>query len=128
MDADISEELSMKDGVDLFKELDELTDELNQTLKELERRSYNKAWAERDYKVLARQKALIERNNGESVSFITQFLAGDEEVAERKTKRDIEEALYYTCQEKLNALKLQIRVISDQIDREWRLGNNHTPY
>lgn len=114
----------MNDGMDLMQELWNLSNQLNEALQDLEIRSHKKAESEKEYKILARQKALQERNAGVPITFISQFLVGEPEVAEKKAIRDIEEALYYTTQERINVLKIQIRLVNDQIIREYGVGNN----
>ena len=109
-----------------MQELWNLSHQLDEALKDLEVRSAKKAESEKQYKILARQKALQERNAGVPITFISQFLAGDPEVAEKKAIRDIEEALYYTTQEKINVLKLQLRLVNDQIVREYGYGSNNS--
>ena len=113
------------DGIDLIADLNNVADQLKEELNTLEERGYRKARSEREYRVIARQKALAEKNGGTSVTFISQFIAGDPEVANAKEVRDVEEALYYTSQEKINVLKLQLRIIDKQIDREWSNGGNN---
>lgn len=113
------------DGIDLLADLNNIANQLQEELNTLEERGYRKARSEREYKVIARQKALEEKNAGVSVTFISQFIAGEPEVANAKEIRDVEEALYYTSQEKINVLKLQLRIIDKQIDREWSNGGNN---
>lgn len=77
------------------------------------------AEAESAYNVLLRQKALIEKDQGVSVTFIDKFLRGDPEIAQKRKQRDIAEAWHDTLKEKINSTKLQIRVVESQIEREW---------
>lgn len=113
------------DGIDLITQLNEIAGELSRELDLLETRGHRKAEAEKNYQIIARQKALLEKNAGVSVTLISQFIKGDIEVAKAKEIRDVEEALYYTSQEKINVLKLQLRIIDKQIDREWGNGGNN---
>jgi hypothetical protein len=56
------------------------------------------------------------------VTLINQIIYGVPEVAKKRFERDIAETMYNTAQEKINTLKLQIRILESQIQREW--GNN----
>ena len=80
--------------------------------------------AEKDYKITLRQEALkLRTEENMPVTLINQIIYGVPEVAEKRFKRDVAETMYNTCQEKINTLKLQIRILSSQIDREW--GNSN---
>lgn len=39
--------------------------------------------------------------------------------ANERFKRDVAEVMYKTAQENVNSIKLQIRILNDQISREW---------
>ena len=66
-----------------------------------------------------RKKALVEMASGMKITFISQFLVGDEEIAEKRFKRDCAETKYRTLGEKINALKLQLRLNDSATVREW---------
>lgn len=78
------------------------------------------AETERDYKITLRQEALKLRTEKDMpVTLINQVVYGVPEVAEKRYKRDVAEAMYQTAQENINSIKLQIRVIEGQLNREW---------
>lgn len=114
----------MLDGIDLLNRGEQLTELLNKTIDDYEQAGYELAQAEQDYKILYRKKALIEMNNGMKVTFISQFLVGDEEVAEKRFQRDCAETKYKTLNEKINAIKLQLRVNESATVREWSRYSN----
>lgn len=105
---------------DLFNEIQELTRKLNSTIHLLAQYGKSFAEAERDYKVVLRQEALKLRAEKEMpVTLIQQTVYGVPEVAEKRFKRDVAEAMYQTAQESINSIKLQIRVLESQLSREW---------
>ena len=53
------------------------------------------------------------------VTLINQIIYGVSEVADKRFKRDIAETMRNTCQEKINVLKLQIRILQHQIELEY---------
>ena len=53
------------------------------------------------------------------VTLIQQVVYGVPEVAEKRFTRDVAEAVYHANQDAINSIKLQIRVIESQINREW---------
>ena len=106
--------------MDLFNDLQALTNRLNQSIKLLARYGRELAESERDYKITLRQEALkLRAEKGMPVTLIQQVVYGVPEVAEKRYKRDVAEAMYQTAQENINSIKLQIRVIEGQLNREW---------
>ena len=53
------------------------------------------------------------------VTLIQQVVYGVPEVADKRFKRDVKEAIYQANQEAINSIKLQIRIIESQLQREW---------
>lgn len=106
--------------MDLFNDLQDLTKRLNQSIKLLAKYGREYAETERDYKITLRQEALKLRTEKDMpVTLINQVVYGVPEVAEKRYKRDVAEAMYQTAQENINSIKLQIRVIEGQLNREW---------
>ena len=79
----------------------------------------NYAEAERDYKILLRQECLKLRDGGMPIGMIDKTCYGIPSVAEARFKRDVAEAEYKANQEAINSIKLQMRLIEAQIQREW---------
>lgn len=52
------------------------------------------------------------------VSMISTVIYGIKEVANLRFKRDVAEVIYSANQENINSLKLQIRILENQIQRE----------
>ncbi len=104
---------------DLIVELMELNANLSEEIDMLE--VYGSELAEKEYKyqVLNAQKALIMKDKGVTATFISTFIKGEVDVAQARKERDIAEVRYKACQEKINAIKTQIRVVDNQASREW---------
>lgn len=77
------------------------------------------AKAERDYKILLRQECMKLRDEGMAIGMIDKVCYGIPSVAEARYKRDIAETIYNANQEAINSIKLQIRLIESQLQREW---------
>lgn len=106
--------------MDLFNELEKKIQELNISLKKLRETGTEFAEAERDYKITLRQEALkLRSEKGMAVTLIQQIVYGVPEVADKRFKRDVKEAIYKSNQEAINVLKLQIRIMENQIQREY---------
>lgn len=105
---------------DLFTELEKKINELNTSLKKLRETGTDFAEAERDYKITLRQEALKLRNDDKlAVTLIQQIVYGVPEVANKRFQRDVKEAIYKANQEAINVLKLQIRILENQLQREY---------
>lgn len=106
--------------MDLVNDLNMLIQKLNTSIKTLAQNGRALAEAERDYKITLRQEALKLRNEKDMpVTLINQVVYGVPEVAEKRFKRDVAEAMYNTNQEYINTTKLQIRILENQLAREF---------
>ena len=106
--------------IDLLNELNELSINLTKSGEQMKRYGKELAEAERDYKITLRQEALKLRADEQMpVTLIDKVVYGIPDVAEKRFKRDVAESMYKAAQETINTLKLKIRIIDAQIQREW---------
>lgn len=105
--------------MDLFIDLQAKTKELEVSIKQLRVSGTNYAQAERDYKVLLRQECLKLRDEGMAIGMIDKTCYGIPSVAEARFKRDVAEAVYKANLEAIQSIKLQLRLIENQISREY---------
>ena len=104
---------------DLYSELLAKTKQLDKSIYQLRISGTEYAAAERDYKVLLRQECLKLRDGGMAIGMIDKTAYGISSVAEARFKRDVCECVYKANLEAINSLKLQLRLIDAQINREW---------
>ena len=107
-------------GLDMVNDIQGLSDALTAAIHSMAKYGKVYAEAERAYKVRLMQETLKLRDAGMPVTIIDKVVMGI--VADERCKRDIAESFYKTSQENINAIKLRIRVLDNQINREW--GNN----
>lgn len=105
--------------MELYEELRQKTAELDLSIKSLRKTGNAYAEAERAYKVLLRTECLKLRDEGMAIGMIDKTCYGIPSVAEARFKRDCAKALYQANLEAINSYKLQMRLISEQIQREW---------
>ncbi len=105
--------------MDLFLEAQEKSKTLDRALAQLGDRGRAYAQAEKDYRMALSKKLLIERNNKLPTTILVDVCKGDEEVAALKFQRDCNESYYKACLEGINVLKLEIKMLDEQISREW---------
>lgn len=105
--------------MDLVNELQQKIKELEISIKKLRETGTAYAEAERDYKILLRQECLKLRDDGMAIGMIDKTCYGIPSVAEARFKRDVAETIWKANQEAINSIKLQIRIIESQLQREW---------
>lgn len=105
--------------MDLYNELESKIQELEISIRSLRKTGQKYAEAERDYKILLRQEVLKLRDEGQAIGVITLTCYGIPSVAEARFKRDTAEAIYKANQEAINSIKLQLRLLESQIQREY---------
>lgn len=111
--------------MDLYNELQKKINELNISIKKLRETGTDFAEAEREYKITLRNEALkLRAEKGMPVTLIQQVVYGVPEVADKRFKRDVKEAVYKANIEAINVFKLQVRIIEAQLQREYGNINN----
>lgn len=111
--------------MDLYNDIQELMKELTSSIKLLRINGNTLAAAEREYKITLKQEVLKMRAEKDMpVTLINQVIYGVPEVAEKRFKRDIAETMYNTNLEHINVTKLKLRLLENQLSREWNNPNN----
>ena len=110
--------------MDLMNELQAKINQLNISVKELRKSGTAYAQAERNYKILLRQECLKLRDEGMAIGMIDKTCYGLPTVAEARYLRDVAKTVYEANQDAINSLKLQIRIIESQINREFNTNLN----
>lgn len=105
--------------MEIYSELQAKTQQLDISIKQLRKNGTEYAQAERDYKVLLRQECLKLRDEGMAIGIIDKTCYGIPSVAEARFKRDVAEAVYKANLEAINSIKLQMRLLENQLQREW---------
>ena len=107
---------------DLYEEEQAKKKQLDASIRQLRRNGTEYAEAERAYKILLRTECLKMRDEGMAIGMIQLVCYGIPSVAEARFRRDVAKTVYEANQEAINSLKLQLRLIEAQIQREW--GNS----
>lgn len=105
--------------MDLYEEIQKLISELTRSIAKLRDNGVKLAEAERDYKITLRTEALKLKADNMPVTLINSIIYGVPAVAELRLKRDIEQANYDANKEHINATKLKLRILENQLAREW---------
>lgn len=108
---------------DLVLEIQERSKQLDVALSVLKRRGSEYADAERNYRIAIAQKILLERDKGTPVTIMSDICRGSREIADLRFKRDVAEVMYKSALEAVQVIKINMRVIDNQINREYGRGN-----
>ena len=108
--------------MDLMNDLQFKIKQLAKSVLDLRENGTQYAKAERDYKILLRQECLKLRDEGMAIGMIDKTCYGIPSVAEARYLRDVAKTVYEANIEAINSLKLQLRLIESQINREF--GSN----
>ena len=108
--------------MDLYVELQAKTRQLEASIKQLRQNGTAYAQAEREYKILLRQECLRLRDEGMAIGMIDKVCYGVPSVAEARFNRDVCESVYRANLEAIQSVKLQLRLIESQIQREYGMA------
>ena len=99
--------------------LQELNNYLTMALTEYKKRGKEYAEAYKNYRVLLSQELLKLRAEGMPVTIAYDIARGTEDVARAKEQEIITECLYKSCQEAINTYKLQIKILQENINKDY---------
>ena len=108
--------------MDLWQMIEEKTKYLDKAIDELAKNGYDLATKERDYKIAVNKKALELRAKDMPVTLIQQVIYGYDDISKLRFERDTAEVKYNANQEYINTIKLQIRILESQLNREYTKG------
>lgn len=108
----------------------DLTNELNYKIKMLDAcirelsktgREYAKAYT--DYRVALAKELLKLKDEGYAITLAGDIARGKPEIARLKFEEISKEAIYKANIESINAIKLTIKVLQEQANKEWGSNN-----
>ena len=108
--------------MDLFNELQSLTKQLQVSLKQLRKTGTDYAKAYSEYRMALAKELLILKDEGYAITLAGDIARGKPEIARLKFEEISKEAIYKANQESINVIKLQIKIIQSQLDKEYSNG------
>ena len=105
--------------MDLTIELNNLIKKLDVSVKSLRTTGSEYAKAYTDYRVALAKELMVLKEEGYAITLAGDIARGKPEIARLKFKEISSEAIYKANQESINALKLQIKIIQEQINKEY---------
>ena len=105
--------------MDLTAERDTKLKELDVAIKSLRKTGSEYAKAYTDYRVALAKELVRLKNEGYAITLAGDIARGNPDIAKLKFKEISTEAIYKANLESINAIKLALKIIDGQIDREW---------
>ena len=106
--------------MDLYEQITKLVNELDISVRQLRKSGNDLAEAEQKYKICLREEALkLRAEKNMPVTLINQIIYGVPEVAKLRFDRDVKDAVYQANREAINSTKLKLRILENQLDREY---------
>ena len=105
--------------MDLVNELNNLIKKLDISVKSLRNTGSDYAKAYTDYRVALAKELMILKEEGYAITLAGDIARGKPEIARLKFKEISTEAIYKANQEAINSTKLQIKIIQEQINKEY---------
>lgn len=105
--------------MDLFNEILRLIEQLDMSVKTLRKTGFDYGQAHAKSRLLLSQELLKLEAEGRPVTNLYYIARGKEHVARAKFDEISKEAIYKANLESINAIKLKIRVLEKQLEREY---------
>lgn len=110
--------------MDLYNEIQEKCRLLDNSIKMLRKTGSDYAKAYTDYRVALAKELLVLKNDGFAITLAGDIARGKPEIAHLKFEEISKEAIYKANIESINVLKLQIKILENQLEREYGNDNN----
>lgn len=105
--------------MELWQQIEEKQKMLDKAINDLAKNGYDLAQKEKEYKIELCKKALELRAKDTPVTLINQIIYGYENIPQLRFERDTAEVKYNANQEYINTIKLEIRILENQLGREF---------
>lgn len=106
-------------GNDLINDINNKITYLETSIRTLAENGKNYAKAYTEYRIALAQELAKLKAEGYAITLAGDIARGKPEIARLKYKEIANEAIYKANLESINAIKLTIKIIENQIDREW---------
>ena len=105
--------------MDIVNQINYLQKQLNVSIKALRKTGEDYAKAYTEYRIALAKELLELKNEGYAITLAGDIARGKPDIAKLKFKEISTEAVYKANLESINALKIEIKVLSNQYDKEW---------
>ena len=103
----------------MWEEIEKKSKHLDDAIQQLATNGIDLANKEKEYKIALNKKALELRAEDMPVTLINQVIYGYDDIALLRQARDTAQVKYNANLEYINTIKLQIRILENQLAREY---------
>lgn len=105
--------------MDLIEKLWQKSEDLDISVKQLRKSGEEYAKAYTEYRIKLAEELIKLKDEGYAITLAGDIARGKREIAQLKFKEITTDAVYKANLESINAIKLQIKLLQSQIDKEW---------
>ena len=105
--------------MDLMQDLEYKIQMLDTSIKSLRKTGSEYAKAYTDYRIALATELLKLKNEGYAITLAGDIARGKPEIARLKFEEISKEAIYKANLESINAIKLEIKIIQEQVNKEY---------
>ena len=105
--------------MDLLNDLQQKIKELEMSIRSLKKTGSEYAEAYTNYRIKLAAKLVELRDSGMPVTIAYDVARGQRDIAKEKYNEIVKQSIYQANQEAINSLKLQIRILENQLSREF---------
>ena len=105
--------------MDIVNEISQKITLLDNSIKMLRKTGSDYAKAYTDYRVALAKELLILKNEGYAITLAGDIARGKPEIAHLKFEEISKEAIYKANMESINVLKLEIKILQEQYNKEY---------
>lgn len=105
--------------MDIVNQINYLQKQLDKSIKLLRQTGEQYATAYTEYRVALAKELMKLKDEGYAITLAGDIARGKPEIAKLKFEEIAKEAIYKANLESINALKIEIKVLSNQYDKEW---------
>lgn len=109
--------------MDLYAQLEHKMKQLDNAIKLLRKTGSDYAKSYTEYRVALAKELLILKNEGYAITLAGDIARGKPEIAKLKFEEISNEAIYKANLESINVSKLEIKILQEQINKEWNNAN-----
>lgn len=105
--------------MDLVNQINDLCRQLDISIKSIRKTGSDYAEAYSSYRIALAQELVKLKDEGYAITLAGDIARGKPEIAHLKFQEISKEAIYKANLENINVLKLEIKIIQEQINKDW---------
>lgn len=112
-------------SVDIYNQIVKLNKELYKQIEKYRKAGIDYAVSYRKYRILLSQELFKLKSEGMPVTIAYDIARGEKNVANAKYDELSKYAIYEADKQQINAIKINIKVLKNQYDKEWSVAGEN---